>query len=106
MFCKPTVSLREKRWCVWHGILFEEPSPTGSRPSDLIGLCKQHTKAHPPNTQGRARRKHGGDQGVWPSVLFEEPKIPRGDTNGVEKDDEGGQDERDDGLYGTARYFI
>ena len=29
----------------WHGILFEEPNPTGSRPSDLIGLCRrwQHT---------------------------------------------------------------
>ena len=46
------------------GILFEEPNPTGSRPSDLIGLCGigvsfkvgQHTKPHPPNTQGKARR--------------------------------------------------
>ena len=45
------------------GILFEEPNPTGSRPSDLIGLYKQHMKPHPPNTQGRARRKHGGEQG-------------------------------------------
>ena len=27
------------RMGVWHGILFEEPNPTGSRPSDLIGLC-------------------------------------------------------------------
>ena len=49
---------REREWFVWPGILFEEPNPTGSRPSDLIGLCKQHTKPHPPNTQGRARRKH------------------------------------------------
>ena len=24
----------------WHGILFEEPSPTGSRPRDLIGHYK------------------------------------------------------------------
>ena len=24
------------------GILFTEPNPTGSRPSDLIGLCRQH----------------------------------------------------------------
>ena len=23
---------------LWHGILFEEPNPTGSRPSDLVGL--------------------------------------------------------------------
>ena len=45
------------------GILFEEPNPTGSRPRDLIGLYRQHTKPHPPNTQGRARREHGGEQG-------------------------------------------
>ena len=25
------------------GILLEEPNPTGSRPRDLIGLCRQHT---------------------------------------------------------------
>ena len=50
-------------WFVWHGISFEEPNPTGSSPSVLIGLYKQHTKPRPPNTQGRARRKHGGDQG-------------------------------------------
>jgi hypothetical protein len=25
---------------VWHGISSEEPNPTGSRPRDLIGLCK------------------------------------------------------------------
>ena len=68
----PAVSLRvylglsqgESRF-VWHGILFEEPNPTGSRPSDLIGLYKQHVKlkqkAHHPNPQGRARRKDGGD---------------------------------------------
>ena len=31
------------------GILFEEPNPTGSRPRDLIGLCKQQTKPRPPN---------------------------------------------------------
>ena len=45
------------------GILFEEPNPTGSRPSDLIGLYRQQKKPHPPNTQGRARREHGGEQG-------------------------------------------
>ena len=33
--------LRERRWFVWHGILFEEPNPTGSRPSDLIGLYRK-----------------------------------------------------------------
>ena len=48
------------------GILSEEPNPTGSRPRDLIGLYKQQKKPHPPNTvntQGRARREHGGEQG-------------------------------------------
>ena len=37
--------------CMVPGILFEEPRPTGSRPRDLIGLCKQQRKPHPPNTQ-------------------------------------------------------
>ena len=48
----PAVSLRvylglsqgESRF-VWHGILFEEPNPTGSRPSDLIGLYKEKMKS-------------------------------------------------------------
>ena len=31
-------------WAEWHGILFEEPNPTGSRPSDLIGLYRQQMK--------------------------------------------------------------
>ena len=39
---------RRGRWFVWHGILFEEPNPAGSRPRDLIGLHKQHMKPHPP----------------------------------------------------------
>ena len=36
---------------LWHGILFKEPSPTGSCLSDLIGLCKPKHKTPPPNTQ-------------------------------------------------------
>ena len=36
------VDTRGERWFVWHGILFEEPNPTWSRPSDLIGLYEQH----------------------------------------------------------------
>ena len=50
------------RWVVWHGILFEEPNPTGSRPSDLIGLCKEHMQPHPPNT-------HKGGQGESTKVI-------------------------------------
>ena len=64
---------------VWHGILFEEPNPTGSRPRDLIGLYKQQRKPHPPNTQGRARRKHGGEQGHPEEAVL---KRPRCDING------------------------
>ena len=52
-----------ERWVLWHGILFEEPNPTGNRPHDLIGLEEQYKKPHPPNTQGRARRERGGEQG-------------------------------------------
>ena len=36
------------------GILIEEPNPTGSRPSDLIGLCKQHMRPRPPNISTEA----------------------------------------------------
>ena len=34
-------------FCVdmWHGILFEEPNHTRSRPSDPIGLCKKHVSS-------------------------------------------------------------
>ena len=46
---------RREGWVLWHGILFEEPNPTGSRPRDLIGLYEQQRKTHPPNTQERAR---------------------------------------------------
>ena len=64
MFCKPTVSLREKRWCVWHGILFEEPSPTGSRPRDLIGLYKQQKETPPPQNTREGKGSHGEEK--WP----------------------------------------
>ena len=30
-----------------------KPNPTGSRPSDLSGLCRQHTKPDPPITKER-----------------------------------------------------
>ena len=63
IFVRWSLDERERRWFVWHGILFEEPNPTGSRPRDLIGLYRQQKKPHPPNTQGRARREHGGEQG-------------------------------------------
>ena len=60
---QPQASVQCVRGLYGTGILFEEPNPTGSRPRDLIGLYRQHTKPHPPNTQGRARREHGGEQG-------------------------------------------
>ena len=68
-------SCGRERWLVWHFILFEEPKPTGSRPSDLIGLYKQHMKHHPPNT-------HKGGQGESTEAI-ECVKIPRSDTNEV-----------------------
>jgi hypothetical protein len=33
------------------GILFKQPNPTESRLSDLIGLCRQHTKPAPQHTR-------------------------------------------------------
>ena len=43
----------------WHGIYLKNPTPPGSRPRDLIGLCRQKAKPHPPNTHGRARKGVG-----------------------------------------------
>ena len=48
---------REREW--WHGILFEEPFPNGSRPRGLIGLWRMTTKeTRPP----RHTRKGKGDK--------------------------------------------
>ena len=48
--------------CVcWHGILFKEPNANGSRASDLIGLCRQHTKPNPQHTSDNKERQ--GRQG-------------------------------------------
>ena len=41
IFVRWSLDERERRWFVWHGILFEEPNPTGSRPRDLIGLYRR-----------------------------------------------------------------
>ena len=46
------------------GISFEEPNPTGSRPSDLIGLWRMTTQETPPPRT----HKEGGT-----GILFEEP---------------------------------
>ena len=52
----PPTHTREGKESVWHVILFEEPNPTGSRPSDIIELYTQHMKPHLPTT-------HKGGQG-------------------------------------------
>ena len=60
--------MRENAGVYGTGILVEEPNPTGSRPSDLIGLEEQHRKPHPPQhtrkgkekAQRRARPPGGG----------------------------------------------
>ena len=36
---------------MWHGISFNEPNPTRSRPSDLIGLCKLTQDPPPTHTR-------------------------------------------------------
>ena len=67
-----------ERWLVWHFILFEEPNPTGSRPSDLIGIYKQHMKPQPPNTHkapvkgGQGENTEAIEYGT--GILIEEPK--------------------------------
>ena len=62
LFCKRET----ERWFVGTGVLFEEPNPTGSRPSDLIvtliGLYKttetpEGTKRRRPSGGGRERKK-------------------------------------------------
>ena len=42
------------------GILFEEPNPTGSRPSDLIGLYTKWQRAKRPQPAKRSSREEGG----------------------------------------------
>ena len=51
VFSSPLRALVSRRYNSKHhhgtGILFEEFNPTGSRPSDLIGLYQKHMKPHP-----------------------------------------------------------
>ena len=53
--------------CVcWHGILFKEPNANGSRASDLIGLCRQHTKPNPQHTSdNKERQGRQGNPNRW-----------------------------------------
>ena len=46
------------------GILFEEPNPTGSRPSDLIGLYTKWQRAKRPQPAKRSSREEGGATGA------------------------------------------
>ena len=50
---------RESERELWLGILFEEPNPTGSRPRDLIGLCRPTTKPLPNLVEIKTRVKPG-----------------------------------------------
>ena len=45
------------------GILFEEPNPTGSRPSDLIGLYRRGKGERPQPAKRSCREEGGGDRG-------------------------------------------
>ena len=50
--------------CGGTGILFEEPNPTGSRPSDLIGLYNRwHQEERPQPAKKSSREEGGGDRG-------------------------------------------
>ena len=59
--------MKGKQWRKggFYGTAFYLKNPThpGNRPRDLIGLEEQQKKPHRPNTQGRARRERGGEQG-------------------------------------------
>ena len=54
--CTLYLSLCHERsvFALARGFYGKNPTPIGSRPSDLIGLCRHYTKPHPPNTQGKA----------------------------------------------------
>ena len=54
------------------GFLFEEPNPTGSRPSDLIGLYRKWQPRKKETPTGEKEQKGRGG-GVWHGILFEEP---------------------------------
>ena len=53
---------KRERWFVWHGIVFEEPNPTGSRPRDLIGLYKQQKETPPPQHTREGKGSHGKEK--------------------------------------------
>ena len=46
-----------------YGILFEEPNPTGSRPSDLIGLYKQQATQRRQRATRRRKKREGPKTG-------------------------------------------
>ena len=55
------------------GFLFEEPNPTGSRPSDLIGLYKRwHQEERPQPAKRSHGEEGGGRQGLHCGVFIEE----------------------------------
>ena len=71
---------RERESC-GTGILFEEPNPTGSRPSDLIGLYRRwQPKKRRPQPAKRSSREGGGRQGLHcgeanPNQGWEGPQV-------------------------------
>ena len=65
---------RERESC-GTGFLFEEPNPTGSRPSDLIGLYTKWQRAKRPQPAKRSSREEGGATGA-PLFIEEGNRTP------------------------------
>ena len=61
-------TVRRERERAGTGFLFEEPNPTGSRPSDLIGLCRKWQSASRRETttgEKEQQGRGGGRQGLF-----------------------------------------
>ena len=62
---------------VLHGISFEEPNPTGSRPRDLIGLYRQRVSKDLEATQkGAGSRIKGGMFSDF-KIMRENASVPK-----------------------------
>ena len=59
-------------------------------------------KPHPPNTQGRARRKHGGEQGHPEEAESHPEEAERRRREGRDRSRRGEPGEEEGGVGGTA----
>ena len=76
---------------VWRGeregerTIFKEPNHTGSRPSDIIGLCRQHTKPAPQHTR-KGREDMVYSRGKPRESVCDERVIEEGNSGNEEID--------------------